>query len=182
MLRCKTGFRICIFVLAIGCSGLFIKPAFSVAVNQQVNDVRLADAYGNQSGIPYLGSKVVAIIYADPDRKDMNDPLSNAMTEKKWPKDKVVMIGLVNMRDSWIADFALNIAIKSKQKQFPDAVIMKDQDSSLKNGWNLGDCNDTSVVVIIGKERTVKYISKGPVRGSEINRVLQIVDASITGR
>lgn len=182
MLSCKTNLRAFILIMAFCCIGLLIDPLSAVTVNQQVRDVRVADAYGNQSGIPYLGNKVIAIIYADPDKKDMNDPLSNAMTDKKWPKEKVVMIGLVNMKDSWIADFALNIAIKSKQKQFSDAVIMKDQNSALRNAWNLGDCNDTSVVIIVGKDQTVKYVNKGPVRGSEINRVLQIIDASVAAK
>ena len=37
---------------------------------------------------------------------------------------------------------------------------MLDENYILSSAWGLGDCNSTGVVVIVGKDKSIKYVKK----------------------
>jgi len=71
-----------VFIVAIS-AGIKLYAAY---VGQAVNSLQLIDVYDNPKAMPYIGQKVISIMYTDPDVKDVNDPLSNAMDAKKYDK------------------------------------------------------------------------------------------------
>jgi predicted transcriptional regulator len=148
-------------------------------VGKPVQSVILRDANDNSMAIPNMDKSVVVIFYTDPDEKDVNEPLSNAIKAKNYPKEKYAGVGIGNCADTWLPNSAIRIAARQKEKQYPGSVIMIDSGHILAKTWNLGDCNDKGVVIIIGKDQKVKYLNvvKSQVESSSIiSKVLKLIE------
>lgn len=61
----------------------------ALSIGQEISSIQLLDANDAPKAIPYVGTKVITLFYTDPDVKDINDPLSNAIKAKKYPKEKI---------------------------------------------------------------------------------------------
>lgn len=142
------------FVLIVS----FRLEAQNAAVGTTVNKQVLNDPNDNPKVLPFLGEKVLAIFYTDPDEKDVNDPLSDAIKAKNFPKDKYAGIGIANCKDTWIPDAAIRMKARQKEKQFPGSIVLLDTKKILSGSWGLGDCNNMGVVIIVGKDSKIKYI------------------------
>nr|MBP6290955.1 hypothetical protein [Spirochaetota bacterium] len=90
-------------------------------------------------------------------------------------KDKYEGFGIANLKDSKAPNFLIRKIIQGKIKKY-NTTILTDPDLILAKAWDLGDCNNTSVVMFIGKDMKVKYVYKGAVRGEEINKVVKMVE------
>ncbi len=132
----------------------------AAGVGQTVYSVKIIDPNDRPRWIPHLGRKVVTVMYTDPDEKDVNDPLSKAIKARNYDKAKYQGIIIANCKDTYLPNAAIRAAARSKQMQFKDAVILFDVDHSVKNKWGLGDCDDMGVVIVIGKDKKIKYIKK----------------------
>ena len=155
---------------------------YAASVGQSVSGLKIIDVYDNPKVMPYFGQKVISIMYTDPDVKDVNDPLSNAMNAKNYDRKKLCAMGIANCKDTWIPNAGIRMKAKQKQKQFPDSVILLDEEKTLSSAWGLGNCNETGVVIIIGKDKKIKYIKYVKTRAQSsaiINEVLAIIDAEI---
>lgn len=150
----------------------------ATTVGQELENVQIKDSSNNPSMIPDLGAKVVTIFYTDPDKKDIQDPLIDAIKAKNFDKSKYRGVGIANLKDSGLPNFILRAAIRSKEKKY-NSQVLTDTDLTLPKAWAFGDCNDTSVVVIIGKDKKVKYFYKGGVRGAEIDNVVKLIEDMI---
>lgn len=169
--------------LAIALYGLFAaNTVFSQATNKAVPAIQLADPNNKPKALPGLGEKVLTIFYTDPDVKDVNDQLSNALTAKKFPQDKYSGIGIANCKDTWIPNAGIRMKSRQKEKQFPGSVILLDQDHIFPKALELDDCDEAGVVVVIGKDKLVKYIKyvKTPEESKAIiNNVIQVITAEL---
>ncbi len=170
--------------LAFALCGLFVaKTAFSQsATNKAVPAIQLADPNNNPKALPGLGEKVLTIFYTDPDVKDVNDQLSNALKAKNFPQDKYNGIGIANCKDTWIPNAGIRMKSRQKEKQFPGSIILLDKDHTFPKAIGLADCDEAGVVVVIGKDKQVKYIKyvKTPEESKAIiNNVIQIITDEI---
>ena len=130
----------------------------TATVGKTLSSLQLVDPNDAPKAIPFIGAKVIAIFYTDPDEKDVNDPLSDAIKAKNFPKDKYAGIGIANCKDTWIPDAAIRMKARQKEKQFPGSIILLDTKRDLSKAWGLGDCNGLGVVIIIGKDAKIKFI------------------------
>jgi len=126
-------------------------------IGKSVSTLSLIDPNDNPKAIPGIGEKVVMILYTDPDVKDVNDPLSIAVREKKYSKDKYAGVGIANCKDTWIPNAGIRMKARQKEKDFPGSVVLLDEDYDLIKAWGLGDCDEKGVVIIIGKDKKIKY-------------------------
>ena len=156
---------------------LFLFSASSVpalSVGQKIWNVKLRSASDKPRWIPYLGKKVVLIFYADPDAADQNDPFADKVKAANFPAKYVEGIGVVNMKDTWKPNFAIRMVVRQKIKKYK-AIILTDPSYLLKKSWRLGNCNNKSVVIIIGKDRKVHYYYKGRMNSSQQKKALKIM-------
>ena len=127
---------------------------------QKVEALTLLDPNDQITKLPYVGEKVLMIVYTDPDVKDVNDPLSNSIKAKKFDTSVYSAIGIANCEETWIPNAAIRMKAKQKAEQFEGSVILLDEDKIVEKAWQLGDCNEKGVVIIIGKDKKIKYIKK----------------------
>lgn len=123
----------------------------------RMEHVKLIGGDGKETPIPFLGEKVLLVLYTDPDVKDVNDPLSEAVKLRFTDKTKYQGIGVINCKDSWIPNAALKIAAQKKEKQFPGSIILLDKTHVIAKSLNLGDCNEQGIVLLVGKNKEILF-------------------------
>jgi hypothetical protein len=146
-------------VLAL--SAILALPAIaqqpSALKGKSVPNVELTDPNDEPKKLPFFGEKVIMVLYTDPDVKDVNDPLSNAIKAKGFDTAKYQGIGVANCKDTWIPNAGIRMKARQKEKDFPGSIVMLDPAYTLKKAWGLGDCDEIGVVLVIGKDKVVKY-------------------------
>jgi len=134
--------------------------AFAIGVGSTVGNVQVRNSNNQPSWIPDLGSKVVTVFYNDSSAADFTDPIATAIKNKNYPESKYRGQGIANMADSrGIPDFVIRGIVRSKERKY-DTKILTDPDHLLRNAWGLGNCNDIGVVIVIGKDKVVRYLGR----------------------
>jgi hypothetical protein len=124
-----------------------------------VNDLKLIDVDGKETGIPFLGKKLFVLFYIDPDRQHIIDPLTSAIDSITDPLGFEV-VSVINCKDTWIPLIILRAGAKPEQKKYPDSPILFDRDHSLSSSWNFGKCDNQAVVVLIDRYSMIVYFKK----------------------
>ena len=127
---------------------------------KSIQNIKLTDLNNSGILIPDFGKKTLFVIYIDPDVAGITDELTDAVNKKGFPSAKLGALGVVNCKDTWIPDKAIITKARFMQKRYPKSEILLDKSSSLKNGWNLGDCNNLAVVMIVGQDGKIKFLQK----------------------
>jgi hypothetical protein len=173
----KKGLRF-LFISAlvlITASRMGATSAHAANVAQELSNVQIRDAENKPAWIPDFGKKLVAVFYNDADEADMNDPLADAIKAKNFAESRYKGIGVGNLKDSKAPNFLIRKIIQGKIEKY-QTTILTDPDLTLARAWDLGDCNNTSVFILIGKDKKVKYIKKGPIRGTEIDAIVKLIE------
>jgi predicted transcriptional regulator len=150
-----------------------------VTVNTALENANIQDANKQPAQIPSFGEKVLLILYTDPDVADQNDPFADQVKAQNLDKNYFQSIGIANMADApakpnWI----IRAIIRSKIKKY-NVSILADADRSLPNQWKLCDCNNKSVVLLIGKDKKLKYFKKGALSDQETKNVIDLIKKQI---
>lgn len=170
-------------VIAFGCAIIAfaagLESVNAASVGQEVSNPQIRDAEDNPATIPDFGTHVIGLTYGDSDASDLGDPLSDAIKAKKYDKAVYRGLGVANLKDSPVPNFVIRKLVRDKIEKY-QATILTDVDLTLPKAWGLGDCNNKSVFVLIGKDKKVKYLKfvdkKTPWSPAEINSVLKMID------
>jgi predicted transcriptional regulator len=147
-----------------------------------VSAIQLIDPNDEPKLIPGIGEKVVVILYTDPDVKDVNDPLSIAVRAKKYPNEKYAAVGIANCKDTWIPNAGIRMKARQKEKEFPGSVVLLDESHLLSKSWNMGDCDEKGVVIVVGRDKRVKFykpVSSQSESSAIINEVIKVIEKEI---
>ena len=158
----------------------------ALSVGQVVSNVTIKDSSNNPASLPDFGTKVLTIVYADSTAADFSDPISDALKAKKFPESKNRGFGIANCYDSkWVADSIIRTLSRNKEKKY-NTKVLTDLDLTFAKAWGLGNCDDKSVFIIVGKDKVVKYIKKFSKNSkptqSDIDEAVKIVDALVNGK
>lgn len=146
-----------------------------VQVGATLENAEVRDARDNPATIPDLGSKILLILYTDPDEADQNDTFADAVKAKTLDQSVFKSVGIANMEDApakpnWI----IRSIVRGKIKKY-NVTILTDPKRLLVKAWNLGDCNDKSVVMIIDKEKKLRFFKKGKLSDADHAAALQML-------
>jgi|WetSurMetagenome_2_1015567.scaffolds.fasta_scaffold29887_4 hypothetical protein len=141
----------------------FILAAFSsqeLKTGDTVPDIKLADVYDHQKSMPFLGSRVFLLLYIDPDRQHIIDPLTKELDTPEIDRLDFEVVSVIDCKDTWIPFWLLQTGARKEQKRHPESPILFDTDNSLQSSWKFGNCDNESVVVIVGKDSQVALFGK----------------------
>ena len=124
-----------------------------------------------------LKGKVYTLFYVDPDKKDVNNALADALKAKKFDRKKVNSVAILNMAATWLPNALIESKLKEKQKQFPDTLYVKDKKKVLVKKWKLAD--DNSDILIFDKKGKLIYKKFGKVSASEIKKMIALIEKNI---
>jgi predicted transcriptional regulator len=134
--------------------------SFDAGIGKTVTNVQLKSADDKPMSLPFFGQKVLAVFYNDPDAKDVNDPLSDAIKAQKFPKEKFAGIGVADCADTWLPNSVIRYAAREKEKKYTGSVVLIDEDRVLSKAWELGNCDDKGYIIVVGKDLKIKYIKQ----------------------
>lgn len=154
--------------------GLAPGRAAAAEVGEQLQGVELRDGSDKPVQITDFGTKVLALFYTDADEKDMNDPLADAIKARKFDEQRYRGMGIVNLADSKAPNFLIRRAVREKIEKYK-STILTDPDRVLAAAWKLGDCNNTSVFILVGKDGKVQHLQRGPIRGDDIQKIVDLI-------
>ncbi|MEI6274908.1 MAG: YtfJ family protein [Prolixibacteraceae bacterium] len=149
------GLLCCFYLLPMAVSG-----QSGDVVGKSMSALMISDANNQPKAVPFVGEKVLLIQYTDPDVKDINDKLSEAVKAKKFSDKLYQGIGIANCKDTWIPNAGIRMKARQKEKQFVGSVIMLDENLVIPKALGLGDCNSIGVILIVGKDKIIKYMKK----------------------
>jgi len=152
--------------------------AAELKVGDKASDFKLKDSTGKEYSLdhPQFNGKVLYIAYVDPDEKDTNNHVEDALKKEResggLDKTRYEGFGIVNLKASMMPNFLIKSAIKSKQEK-TGAIIILDLDYTILNLWGLK--NDSSDVVVLDKERICRYVFNGKLPPEELVKMIQII-------
>ena len=161
-------------LLALLCNTFAV--AAELKVGDRANDFSLKDSSGKEYTLnsSELKGRVLYFNYSDPDSKDMNKHVDDAL--KSDPsldrKKSYVGLGIANMKASLWPDFAIARVIRSKQKE-TGATILLDDNYIILNSWGLK--NKVSNIVVLDKERICRYICKGKLPAADVEKLINVI-------
>ncbi len=127
-------------------------------VGKSIQNITIKDANAKTCNLPHLGEKVLVVFYTDPDAKDVNEPLSTAIKNRKFAIEKYQGIGISNSKDTWLPNAVIQYAAREKQKKYPNSIILIDENHTLSKAWSLDNSDNSGYVILIGKDKKIKYI------------------------
>jgi len=177
--------RIVIFIIPLVL--VIFTPIFAGSLQysifgKPISSIQLKNGNDEPKSIPFVGEKVLTIFYTDPDVKDVNDPLSQAIAKKKYSLVNYCAIGIGNCSDTWFPNAAIRYKTRQKEEQYPLSVILLDDAYIVKKAWSLVDCDDAAIVMIVGKDKIVKYVKAVKTQEESIAiapEVLKILDREL---
>ena len=169
-------YRVIIFII------IFATSLLSLSLGESVKPVVLSGEDGGKvDGTPWssqmIKNKVYLIFYVDPDEKDTNNALSQSLKEAKFDPQKYTSIAIVNLAATWMPNFAIEAKLKAKQKQYPNAIYVKDKTKKLIREWGLKD--DSSDILLFDKQGILIYKYEGKLNDKEIEKVLRLIRSNI---
>jgi hypothetical protein len=161
---------------------LFFTVSLSLAaglkVGEKAPDFKLKDTTEKEYSLedPRFKGKVLYIAYVDPDEKDTNNHVEDALKKEKdsggLDKDRYEGFGFANLKATNLPNFIIRSLIKSKQEK-TGALVLLDYDYTLLNLWGLK--NHSSDVVVLDKERICRYLYSGKLPPEELAKMIQII-------
>lgn len=124
-----------------------------------------------------MRGKIAVMYYVDPDKKDKNEKLSQALKKRSFSREYVKFYALINMDATWLPNFAISSSLKSKQEKYPDTIYVKDYNKSGVEKWGIKD--DENNVVVFDHEGHVIFSKFGKLNQKEIDKVLSLIENEV---
>lgn len=150
--------------------------AAPLKVGDPAPDFSLKDSTGKAYSLQHPDYKgmVMSIFYVDPDEKDLNAHVEDALMKDTALDrgNRYKGLGITNLKATVMPNFLIKRIIKGKQEK-TGAVILLDYDQTLLNLWGLQD--NTSSLVVLDKDRICRYVYNGKLPPEEVQKVLSLI-------
>jgi len=159
-------------------------PIFAdLKINSQINSLELSGQNGGlvSNEKPWttdsLSKKTTVLFYIDPDFAELNDHVSKALTDAKFPPKTLHSVAIINNAATWIPNFAIRSRLEEKQKEFPNTVYALDLNKILVNRWGLTD--DSYVVLAINKVGNLMFNVSGKLTDQQVKQLITLLKKDI---
>jgi hypothetical protein len=166
------------FILLTLFSTVAVSSADELKVGDKAPDFKMKDSAGKEYSLedPRFKGKVLYIAYVDPDERDTNNHVEDALKKESdsgaLDKTRYDGFGFANLKATSLPNFILKALIKSKQEK-TGAVVLLDYDYTILNLWGLK--NDSSEIVVLDKERICRYKYSGRLPLEELAKMIKII-------
>lgn len=153
---------------------LFTIPILSM--EKMVFNISLWDINNNEFWLPLNNKKNTIIFYNDYRKLTENKKFYNRLLKSKKIFKKINVLVIVNMKpalylpNSFIK-FMLADDVKGNKPTF-----CFDKSRSLEAKWRLRNCDNKSVIIIISKNKKMKYLHYGKMGNNEIKKAFNILN------
>lgn len=169
-------FQIHLLTLLLISCGTLMAQTQTAQVGSKVKQTKVCDPSNNPVSLPYFGQKALLIFYVDPDKANQNKTFIDNLERNQIKSDNIYGFGVVNLKDAPLMPNALVRAIIRRKVQKTGAAIYTDPSHMLRDAWGLGDINDQFVILIVSKEGTIDFLSKGELSAKQIADFYHAID------
>jgi hypothetical protein len=124
-----------------------------------------------------LKDKVFVLFYVDPDKKEDSEKFVDALHAKNYDTEKYGSVAIINLKATWLPNFAIGKMLKKKQDSFPNTTYVKDKTKFLVDNWSLAD--DSSNVIVLDTTGKVLYLHEGMIDESEMQTIFKLLEKEI---
>ena len=157
-----------IFALSIG-----EKPKKVILENEDGGYVKDGSSWSSEM----IKDKIYVMFYVDPDEKDKNERVAQALKKKHFDRSKYGSIAIINMAATWKPNFIIQKILESKQKKYEDTIYVMDQNKVLVDKWGLAD--DESDILLFDKDGSVLFYKAGRLSDEDIGKLIHIIEVKI---
>lgn len=111
--------------------------------------------------------------YVDPDHKDDNSELENALKKEAFPDKSFGTIAMINMAATWLPDVILKQALKDKQETYPRVIYVLDRKKVVVDRWKLLD--DGYNVLVFNHDGKILVAKTGMLGTADISEVVETI-------
>ncbi len=127
--------------------------SFAMEMGKPPEGIVLQEESGGKiSGKPFSSSmlteKAHLLFYVDPDEKELNEHVSEALKKERFERSRYASVTVTNMAATRLPNFAIAPKRKEKQEEYPDTLYVKELQSVLVKKRDLED--DSSNVLLFG--------------------------------
>lgn len=171
----KVSFSILFVLLSVG---LFA----GLPVGQNAPLLKLSgDAGGRVDDTAWSSSELVGkvwvVVHADPDESELNNAATEALKAEDFDLDYYGSVALINMAATWKPNFAINMILTGKQKDYPSTVYVRDNDNLVGEKWGLA--NDSNNMVVFDPTGKVIFSVDGQVSDNDIKKMIAMINVEI---
>ncbi|MFI3318916.1 MAG: hypothetical protein SNH88_06990 [Rikenellaceae bacterium] len=135
---------------------------------KKVENVEVLDLYGKPAVLPEFGKKNLMIFYVDPDRARQNHEFTVELEENKLAEgENLLGFGVMNLKDAPMIPNGLARMMARARTKKNKALILSDQDRVISREWDLGDCNNNFIIMLINREGEILFMSRGELTEEE---------------
>jgi predicted transcriptional regulator len=161
-----------ILVVFVSCTNLY---ALDLKVGEKATFWKFMDSENKIFTMQKWAGKVLFINYVDPDEKEVNEHVNDAM-KKASNNDLLKLdlykgIGIVDCDATWIPDSLIKSMAGKKAKKFK-TIILFDYDATLRKKWNLKE--DASNIILLDKNRVCRAIYKDKVSAEDTKKLVEL--------
>lgn len=120
-----------------------------------------------------LKGKVQVIFYVDPDEKNTNNHVSEAIAAEKFDRTYYGSSGIINMDATWLPNGIIASSLKKKQEKYPNTVYVKDMEKTLVKVWNVQD--DASNIIVLSPTSEVLIAEHGKVADDKVKLIVETI-------
>ncbi len=124
-----------------------------------------------------IKDKVYVLFYVDPDEKDTNNHVSEAIASEEFNRTKFSSIAIINLDATWLPNFAIASSLKSKQEKYPHTIYVKDKTKYLVDKWNLKD--DSNNIYLFNKKGELIYANEGKYTQKQTKELVDLIKENI---
>lgn len=124
-----------------------------------------------------LKEKVYTVFYVDPDEKDLNEHVTEALVDADLPKDKYGAVVILNLEASWLPNSAIESELKETQEAFPKTIYVMDKKKILVKKWQLED--NTFDVLVFNKSGKVVFSKDGELEDEDVEKMIKAIQAHL---
>ncbi len=164
-------------------AALMMANLFALSIGEKPQRVTLEGANGGsvKDGSPWssqmIKDKVYVMFYVDPDEKDKNERVAEALKAKHFDRSKYGSIAIVNMAATWKPNFIIQKILESKQKKYKDTIYVMDKNKVLVDKWGVAD--DESNILLFDKNGKVIFYKAGRLSDEDIAKLIHLIEVKI---
>jgi len=156
--------------------------AGDLVVGRAAPDITLSGKRGGRAGggkwsSTEIGGKTTLLFYVDPDKRDLNEHVEEAIDAEDFPREAFGSIAVINMEATIIPNWVLSKLINAKQKKYPRTVYVYDKDKVLVKEWGLED--NSYGFVLFDRNGHVLFWRAGKLSQDETDTLVALIRGSI---
>jgi len=155
---------------------------FSLTLNEIPKEIKLLnDGGGLTDGMEWnssgLKGKLNLLLYLDPDKKDDIDNFMNEFNHKNYDNSKLGITSILNLKATWLPNFAIEEKLKSQQEKFKNIIYVKDKSKLLVDKWDLAD--NSVNILLFDKNGKLIYQHNGKFTKDEQKQLFHFIEEKL---